>query len=122
MKKTIILFSLFSIAFIMQNCNTTKKSTKSVATETAKAKSVSYATEIAPMLKISCSPCHYPPGGNKEPLDNYAAVKANIGDILGRVKLPKEDNRYMPFKSKKPALSDSAILVLENWKNGGMAE
>jgi len=82
-----------------------------------------YNTDVAPILLAHCTPCHYPAeGGKKLALDSYAAVHDHVDDILMRVQLPKDDPKFMPFKSKKEPLSDSLIMVIKVWKEGGMAE
>ena len=58
----------------------------------------------------------------KKPLESYAHVKENITDIIVRVKLPKDNIEFMPFKSKKPALNDSLIAILEKWEKQNMPE
>jgi hypothetical protein len=117
MKKIMILaFSVIAI-LIFQNCSNTKK----IATEKP-VTVVSFDKDVLPMLKVSCTPCHFPPDGRKEPLNTYDGVKKKIIDIIARVKLPKDDVKYMPFKSKKPALSDSAINVLTAWQQQNMPQ
>ena len=85
-------------------------------------KELSYQKDIAPIMTTSCTPCHLPPNGRKLPLENYDHVKQNIDSIIARVKLPKEADGFMPFKSKKPALNDSLIAVLVAWKEQNMPE
>jgi hypothetical protein len=41
---------------------------------------------------------------------------------MNRVKLPASDIKFMPFKSKKPAFSDSVISVLEKWQAQNMPQ
>lgn len=109
MKKiTVIILSIAAVA-VLQNCSNSKKAGKTKM-------AVTYSNDVMPIMQASCTPCHFPPGGNKKPLNTYDAVKTNIGDIIARVKLPPSDNHFMPWKSKKPALSDSLINVLEEWQ------
>ena len=113
MKKTVIVLACICSLAILQNCGSSKNATK-------KPKALSFEKDVMPIMQSSCTPCHFPPDGRKKPLNNYDAVKANIDDILMRVKLPHEDNKFMPWKSKKPPLSDTAINVLVEWKNQNM--
>ena len=84
---------------------------------------VSYATDIAPLLERSCSPCHYPnQQGKKQPLDSYAGVKAELPEVLKLVQLTPGSLRYMPFKQKKQGLSAEEIEMLKNWARGGFME
>ena len=101
--------------FILQNCSSSKSMTKKEVV-------VSFEKDVMPILKTSCTPCHFQPDGRKEPLNTYDAVKKNLAEMLTRVKLPATDNKFMPFKSKKPALSDSPINVLVQWQAQNMPQ
>ncbi len=105
----------FSWLIIFQNCSTAKNTGKNAVEPV-----VSFEKNVMPIMKASCTPCHFPPDGRKEPLNNYETVKGHIVDILARVKLPKDDAKFMPFKNKKPALSDSIINILEQWQKQNM--
>lgn len=84
---------------------------------------VSYAGDIAPILVRSCSPCHYPSQqGKKESFETYAAARQHIDAMIVRVMLPETDARFMPFKNKKPALTEAEIALLKNWAAGGFGE
>jgi hypothetical protein len=50
------------------------------------------------------------------------AVRNQISGIIYSVKLPKDSHDFMPFKNKKPALTESQIADLEAWQKGGMPE
>jgi hypothetical protein len=117
MKKVYLFAILFASVLILPYCKTTKK-----AIVESKSAPVKYTADIAPLMMDRCTPCHFPESGKKLPLDSYAAVKSNINDIIARVELPKEDPKFMPFKSKKEPLSDSLIMVLKLWKETGMVE
>jgi hypothetical protein len=113
MRKLLTITALLLSAFVFQNCGPSKKAAAATTT-------ISYEKDIAGIMTASCAPCHFPPDGKKEPLDSYEAVRNNINDIIERVKLPQSDMRFMPFKNKTPALSDSAINMLLRWKEQGM--
>ncbi len=114
MKKLSVIILCLSSVFVLQNCSSSKK--------TAKIKVVSFQQDVMPVLQASCTPCHFPPGGNKAPLNNYDAVKKHIDDMIVRVTLPATDNKFMPWKSKKPALTEEAIKVLKGWKDQNMPQ
>ncbi len=114
MKTTTTTAALLLMAVGFQFCSSSKKAAAPAA--------LSYEKDMAAVMKTSCSPCHFPPDGKKEALDNYAAVSKNINEIIERVKLPQSDMKFMPFKNKKPALTDSVIKVLVQWKEQGMKE
>ena len=101
-------------AAVFQNCGSSKKATAAAPA------ALSFENDVIGIMKTSCTPCHFPPDGRKEPLDSYDAVSKNIGEIIERVKLPQSDMKFMPFRNKKPALSDSLINVLVQWKEQGM--
>ena len=106
--------------FALQFCSTAKSATGKK--DTGPVVAYTYSKDVAPIMQARCTPCHFPDGGKKKFLDTHAAVSANIDDILRRVQLPMDSTAFMPFKSKKPALSDSLIQVLKVWKENGMAE
>lgn len=114
MRKLLAITILLLSALIFQNCGLSKKAAA------ANAARLSYETDIAGIMTTSCTPCHFPPDGKKEALNSYDAVSAHISEVIERVKLPQSDMRFMPFKNKKPALSDSVINVLVQWKEQGM--
>jgi len=116
MKKALILTTCICALVILQNCGSSKKVNK------AKGPTVSFEKDIMPIMQSRCTPCHFPPDGRKKPLNTYDAVKANITDIIARVKLPQSDNGFMPWKNKKPALSDSMINVLVEWQKQNMPQ
>ena len=115
MKKILFVFVCFAFVAILSQCSSSRNTAKA-------APALSFEKDILPMFRTSCAPCHFPPDGRKEPLNNYDAVKKNITEVLIRVKLPASDNKYMPFKSKKPALSDSLVRVLEQWQAQNMPQ
>ncbi|MBS1509538.1 MAG: hypothetical protein JST86_01760 [Bacteroidetes bacterium] len=114
MKKMILVIAGICSIALLQFCNSSKKITKATP--------LSFGKDILPIMQNSCTPCHFPPDGRKKPLNTYDAVKANIDDVIARVKLPVSANGFMPFKSKKPPLSDSLIHILEQWKAQNMPE
>jgi len=115
--KISLLIIVFSI--ILMNCRTSKKG---VSEYIPVEKKVSYETDIKPIIAASCTPCHIPPQGRKEPLENYIHVKENISSILERVKLPQDNRKFMPPVNKKPALTTDEIAILEKWQQQNMPE
>jgi hypothetical protein len=118
MKKLKLIFLILPFSIVLINCNSTKKGTEYTAVE----KKLSYNKDIKPIIETSCTPCHIPPQGRKEPLENYMHVKENISSIIERIKLPQEDRKFMPPRNKKPALNDSLVAVLIKWQQQNMAE
>ena len=112
MKKLCVLLLLMA-PFVLQFCSSSKK--------TAKAhEMVTYTKDVQPLLVANCSPCHFPPKGNKKPLDTYAAAVANIDSSLMRIQKNPGEKGFMPFKHSK--LSDSTINVFVQWKKDGLRE
>ena len=114
MKNTTLLFLLFAI-LALPFCTTSK----SAAGKKMKEPTVNYTADIAPILAMHCTPCHFPPTGQKLPLNSFEAVRMNVDAILYRTQLPHEDPKFMPFKMKKEPLSDSLINVIKLWKEEG---
>lgn len=83
---------------------------------------VSYAKDVAPIIQNSCTPCHFPPDGRKEALNTYEAMKENIDGVLKRIKLPHDDRKFMPKGKDALIVSDSLIVVLENWQKQNMPQ
>lgn len=110
---------LFFIIFIcsaccFQYCASSKKNVKPAEIN------YTYVGHIQPTIMANCSPCHIPPKGFKKALDNYLAVKENIGDIIMRIKLKPGEKGFMPFKHER--LSDSVINIFVKWNEKGLAE
>lgn len=114
MKKTLIVIAGMVSLVVFQNCSSGKKASKS------KVAVVSFEKDVLPIMQASCTPCHFPPDGKKAALNTYDAVKMHISDVIARVKVPVTDPKYMPFKSKKPALTTEQIGLLEEWQKQNM--
>jgi ABC-type Fe3+-hydroxamate transport system substrate-binding protein len=127
MKKLFVFSLLLATVIVFSYCSSTKKTTSTSSTtvaevpkEPVKVTSL-YAGNVETVLLSKCSPCHFPPGGNKLPLNTFASVKANIDEIIKRIELNPMDRGFMPFK--KPAKLDSATInIFKQWKADGMIE
>lgn len=118
MKKIQLIALILPLSILMVNCSSAGKG-KSAYVE---AKKISYETDIKPIIATSCTPCHMPPQGRKEPFQNYEQVKEHITAIIARVKLPQDDRKFMPPMNKKPALTDDQVAVLVKWQQQNMPE
>jgi uncharacterized membrane protein len=118
--KYAFVFMLTAVTIVLQVCKPAQSTTASKPAEEPAVPLVSYEKDIKPILLGKCTPCHFPETGKKKMLDNYAAVKTDVNEILRRVKLNPEEAAYMPFKSKKPALTADEIAMLDNWLKQGM--
>ena len=120
MKHVWVIIAVFAGSTLLTFCSTSRSA--SADKGKGQAAAVSYEQDVAPIMKNRCTPCHFPDGGKVKFLDTYGAVSQNIDHIIYRVQLPQDSARFMPFKGKKPALSDSLVQVLVAWKDSGMAK
>ena len=111
--KKLTAVSLLFAAFIFQFCHSAKKAQKGHA-------AVTYEAKVQPIIAASCSPCHIPPGGNKEALNTYAAASKHIDSMIARIQKNPGEKGFMPFKH--PKLPDSTIQVFVQWKADGLKE
>lgn len=115
MKKTLLVTLSICALVILQNCGSSKKAA-------SKSMALSFEKDIMPIMQASCTPCHFPPDGRKKPLNTYETVKADIADVIARVKLQPTERGFMPFQSKKPPLSDSLVNILVEWQKQNMPQ
>ena len=118
MKKLAVL-SFGILAATLSFCTSSKQPASS-AEDVTKAPTVTYLADIQPIVTTHCAPCHFPPKGNKKPLDNYADVKSEIDDIIARIELNPGEKGFMP--AKHPKLPDATIQLFKTWKAEGLAE
>lgn len=116
----LLLLAMFSVLLVHYQCSL--QNTASASGYKNDLSSVSYARDIAPIMSAKCTPCHFPDEGRKKMLDTYTAVKANIDTILRRIQLEENERGFMPFKSKKPPLTEEEIELFKKWKSQGMSK
>ncbi|MFN0189262.1 MAG: hypothetical protein ACKVQV_11225 [Bacteroidia bacterium] len=121
MKNKIPHFLAFLSLITISYCTSSKKvsttaSSEPASSEPALTPAFTYEKDIAPFMKASCSPCHFPETGKVKQLDTYEATSKNIDVILTRVQLPVDHEGYMPLMSKKPALTEREIAILKRWQ------
>jgi hypothetical protein len=112
---------LAGILLVAAGCSSPKQAGSEKLAPTSNVATVFYERDVAPIVKTHCSPCHFPPDGKKTPYDSYDAVKSNLTQMIHRATLPQDDIKFMPYKLKKPALTDSLVAVLQTWKAQGFA-
>lgn len=112
----VALLSLITFSF----CSSGKKTTTASTNEPNPKPAFTYEKDVAPIIMASCSPCHFPESGKVKHLDTYEAAAKNVEEILQRVQLPVDHEGYMPFKSKKPALTEREIAILKKWQEDKM--
>ncbi len=81
---------------------------------------VTFDKNIKPLLKITCSPCHFPGGGRANTWDNYSKTKNLITGIIERVEKDPANNAFMP-KGGSP-LTTNQVAILKKWIDDGLLE
>jgi hypothetical protein len=87
--------------------------------DTQSSGAVTYTANIAPLLKASCTSCHYPGTDEGPNLSTYQQAKALGASILTAVVKKAGQPGFMPQGGK--ALSAEQIKLLQDWKAGGYA-
>lgn len=113
MKKFSILLLIAVAASVFQFCSFSKKAAR-------EPQKITYVGNVQSIVQATCAPCHFPPKGNKKPLDTYAAVKEDIDDIIVRIKKNPDERGFMPMRH--PKLSDSTINIFVQWQKDGLLE
>jgi mono/diheme cytochrome c family protein len=120
MKKIYTCLFLAAAVVAFSYCSSSKKAAGAAPVAKAPAK-INYQANVMSIIQANCAPCHFPDkGGNKKPLDGYAAVSSQIDEILRRIQLNPTDRGFMP--NRHPKLSDSTINVIRQWKADGLTE
>jgi uncharacterized membrane protein len=117
-KPLIILAAV--LLMVLQFCKPTQTTTADTKKDAPPAVLVSYEKDIRPLMLERCTPCHFPEMGKKKMFDTYAATKTDVSEIIRRIKLKPEEVQFMPFKSKKPALTEKEIQLFSDWLSQGM--
>ena len=105
---TVIVLSVLAFQF----CTGTKKAGRNAK--------ITYLNNVQYTLQANCAPCHFPPQGNKKPLNTYTTAKDEIDDIIVRINKQPGERGFMPLKH--PKLADSTINVFVKWKADGLLE
>lgn len=120
MKKYLVAAGIIIVALILVNCNPSKKVAET--TPPPPPPKLTYTTNLSMVIMNNCVPCHIPArGGRKKPYDTYAAVSADIDEIIRRISLNPTDKGFMPFKATS-RLPDSTIAIFKQWKADGMLQ
>lgn len=116
--KLLMLMILFSFTMY---CTSAQSSTLTEA-QLKSGDYVSYDKDLYPIMQRSCTPCHFPERGRKQMLDSYDNTKDFIKDIIARISLPEDNDKYMPFKKKRQGLSSDEVQLFKTWLAQGMME
>src|SRR5688572_29597660 len=100
MKRFLVPFIFVATIVVFNRCSGPKQATTDVP-------KLTYENDLKTVIAGNCSPCHFPPKGNKKPYDNFTNVKTDIDEMIRRIELNPTDKGFMPFKKQK--LSDSVI-------------
>ena len=122
MKKIYVFAGMAVLALGLTYCSSSKKAARKAAEAAAAVPKTTYTANVSTVIAGNCTPCHIPSkGGNKKPYDNYANVKADIGEIIRRIELNPTDKGFMPFK-KTEKLPADVIEVFKKFKADGALE
>jgi len=77
-----------------------------------------YLSDIQPLMETKCAPCHIPAkGGFKTSFDNYDSAAKYIEAMIVRVQLDSADPRYMPFRHKRAAITETELNAMKAWRD-----
>ncbi len=77
-----------------------------------------YISDINPIIQAKCTPCHIPEkGGFKASFAGFDSAAKYINASVVRVQLKPEDPHFMPFRSKRPALTEQEINMFKTWQS-----
>jgi hypothetical protein len=114
-KKYVLIILGTALMMALQFCKPAQTTTADTKKNVPPANLVSYEKDIRPIMLEKCTPCHFPDQGKKKMLDTFEAAKGDANSIVSRVKLSPEDPKFMPFKSKKPPLTEKEIQLFTDW-------
>jgi uncharacterized membrane protein len=121
-KSKSLIFIAAVLLMVLQFCKPAQTTTADTSRKNvAPVVLVSYEKDIRPLMLERCTPCHFPEMGKKKMFDTYASTKTDVNEIIRRIKLKPEEIQFMPFKSKKPALTEKEIQLFSDWLSQGMA-
>ena len=86
MKLSLIILATTALFFSAENNSQRKRG--SIKSTAGKMDSISYATQVMPLLQKKCSPCHFPGGKmyEKMPFDKAETIIQHEPSVLKRVK------------------------------------
>ncbi len=117
MKKTTLTFYVFcGIAFliVLLPGGCTKAKTPPALPQVICNSTISFSTQIAPMIEENCSGCHGSGAGTSPVLSNHAEISANSNAIIQAL---RGTPQLMPEGG--PALADSLIQQFQCWIQQG---
>ena len=86
MRKYFILPGVTLSVLVLANCNGPKKVTATVIPKST------YTADLSVVIMNNCVPCHIPArGGFKKAYDNYANVKTDIDESIGKINVISQD-------------------------------
>ena len=76
---------------------------------------ITYTKDVRPLVMEYCGPCHT--GGRNSDLHIYEECKEMNEDNIIRMRLPVDDDEFMPVR--RAPLSDSLINIFVQWGKDG---
>ena len=109
----IYAFAIIIASSIVYSC--TKDHVPAVIVDSNCTDTISFATQILPMIEANCVSCHGSPNSTGYTLTDYSNISANAAAILNS--LSGTSVALMPQGG--PALNDSLIQQFSCWKSQG---
>lgn len=76
-----------------------------------------FISDINAIIQAKCTPCHIPEkGGFKASFAGFDSAAKYVNESVTRVQLKQEDPHFMPFRSKRPALTEEEIRMFKAWQ------
>ena len=118
MVRTAYILSGLIVLFLMFQCT----GPRYLQEPTREIADVEWQEDVYPIVENHCAPCHFPEEGKVKYLHRKDSVRKHIQEIVWRVQLSPDHKDYMPYKQKKPPITDSLLQVVLNWKAQGYPE
>jgi len=111
---------IYIVGFILFVTSCESRTYEEISDNTPITETVSYKTDIQPIIEANCISCHSAVGpASYKPFTNYNQVKTEIDNILDRIQRPNGDPQKMP---QGGSLSANQINIFKKWKADGLLE
>lgn len=106
---------LFSLILVLTIVSCTKDKVPLVTIDPNCTDTVSFASEIWPIIEQNCTGCHNVGNSTGYTLTNHTNISANASAIIGSMK----ESGFQLMPQGGPALEDSVIQRVQCWINQG---
>jgi hypothetical protein len=114
MKNSVYLLSIAILTIVFTSCTKDKVSDLLPYPDIVCSDSVSFSTDVLPIIQNNCTGCH--DNSNGYTFTNHANISSNYAAIVGSMK----GVGYQLMPQGSSALPDSVIQKIECWVNQGM--